>query len=293
LTNRHFPSGFDCESYYTCHNLEFIIQRCLEGFWFHRTSETCRVSRDVLDCEFAPPVWPPATDPPPTQPPTTTTPPATTTPPVTTTPPMTTSADVTTSTAASNSPDLVDCPGSGVSVHIHPFSCTRYFMCFDGWLINRTCSPGLFFSRSQMRCVRRSESDCRLDVDSCPADDDPPNVVFLPDQEDCQKYFVCHQGNALEWDCGPTLHWDPNDNWCIREEESDCEPSYPLPDVKDIECPDDTESDIIFLPHPDECQFYFICIDGESTLVRCGRYTLFDHILGKCFFAESARCFNQ
>lgn len=61
-------------------------------------------------------------------------------------------------------------------------------MCFDGVAVERSCSPGLFFSRSQLRCVRRPESDCLLDNESCPAENDPNNVVFLPDQEDCQMY---------------------------------------------------------------------------------------------------------
>lgn len=55
--------------------------------------------------------------------------------------------------------------------------------------VQRSCSPGLYFSRSQLRCVRRADSDCLLDNESCPAENDPENVVFLPDQEDCQRFF--------------------------------------------------------------------------------------------------------
>lgn len=107
------------------------------------------------------------------------------------------------------------------------------------------------------------------------------------------RYFVCYDGEPQERDCGYSLHWDPLNNWCIREEDSECEPSYPLPDLRDIECPEDTEDEVILLPHPEECQFYFICLNGESFLVRCARNTLFDYILSNCYFAESARCFNR
>lgn len=51
----------------------------------------------------------------------------------------------------------------------------------------------------------------------------------------------------MEFDCGATLHWDPVNNWCILEENSECEPSYPLPEVREIECPDDTGADVSFL----------------------------------------------
>lgn len=175
----------------------------------------------------------------------------------------------------------------------NPVSCTRYFLCFNGVPTDRSCSPGLYFSRAELRCVRRADSDCALDENSCPADDDPNNIVFLPDQEDCQRFFVCNNGSAVEQDCGPSLHWDPSNDWCILEEDSKCEPSYPLPEVREIECPEDTESDIIFLPHPEECQFYFICLDGVSILARCARNMLFDYVIENCFFAESARCFNR
>lgn len=106
------------------------------------------------------------------------------------------------------------------------------------------------------------------------------------------RYFVCYDGAPVGDDCGETLHWDPNNNWCIKEEDSECEPNYPLPEVRVIECPEDTESDIIFLPHPEDCQFYFICLDGMSVLARCARNMLFDYVMENCFFAESARCFN-
>lgn len=79
-------------------------------------------------------------------------------------------------------------------------------MCYEGVALDRSCSPGnerfnskfyqhlknfnlsgLYFSRGEHRCVRRAESDCLLDDGSCPAVNDPNNIVFLPDQEDCQR----------------------------------------------------------------------------------------------------------
>lgn len=109
----------------------------------------------------------------------------TTTRPQTTQPPTTASIAITTTVS---SPRLVDCPSNGVSKVPNPFSCTRYFMCYEGVAVPRNCSPGLYFSPSRLRCVRRADSDCLLDNESCPAENDPQNVVFLPDQEDCQRF---------------------------------------------------------------------------------------------------------
>lgn len=85
-------------------------------------------------------------------------------------------------------PNDVNCPENGVTKTANPFSCTRYYMCYDGVAVTRTCSPGLYFSRSQLRCVRRADSDCLLNNESCPIENDPRNVVFLPDQDDCQRF---------------------------------------------------------------------------------------------------------
>jgi hypothetical protein len=250
-----------------------VLQLCAPYpfIWFQRSTELCATVINVHDCEFAPPTQPPPTS--------------------TTLSTTTTTTRVTTEPPSGVSP--IECPSTGVSKHPNPTSCTRFFMCFDGVAIERQCSPGLYFSRAQLRCVRRDDSDCSLDNNACPLENDPNNVVFLPDQENCQKYFICYDGEPQEFDCGESLHWDPNNNWCIREEDSQCEPSYPLPPIREIECPEDTSSDIIFLPHPEDCHFYFICIDGTSILARCARNFLFDYIIEKCFFADQARCFNR
>lgn len=155
------------ESYFTCFNGGFVLQRCPDGFWFLRERQSCVIPSGVTDCEFAPET---------TEAPTTT--PPTTVPTVPTT--------VTTTELTTVAP--VECADSGVTRIVDPTSCTRHFMCFDGTLVQRSCSPGLYFSRSQLRCVRREESDCLLNNDSCPIDNDPDNIVFLPDQEDCQRF---------------------------------------------------------------------------------------------------------
>lgn len=158
------------QSYFTCFNGNYILQRCPDLFWFLRERETCVIQSDVSDCEFAPVTQP-------TQP--TTTQPTTVTTPTTTTP--------ATTTVSTPLPPL-ECPESGVSKLANPTSCTRHFMCFDGSLVERSCSPGLYFSRSRLQCVRRELSDCVLNNDSCPTVNDPDNIVFLADQEDCQRF---------------------------------------------------------------------------------------------------------
>lgn len=221
--------------------------------------------------------------------PTTTTPrPTTTT--TTTRPPTTTSTTTTTSLTTTQNPNEILCPSSGVSKIVNPFSCSRYFLCFDGTPVERTCSPGLFFSRSQLRCVRREESDCDLEMNICPEVNDPNNIIFLPDQEECRKYFICYDGKPKEMDCGPRMHWDSINNWCVTAENSTCVPSYVLPEIREISCPSESMNDLVFLAHPKDCRFYFICFQMRSSLIRCANRTLYDHILKGCALADQASC---
>ena len=98
---------------------------------------------------------------------------------------------VTTTTVAPpvNPPPTV-CPPTGLHQIRHQDNCYQFFICIAGIPNERSCSPGLFFSSAFARCVRRAQSDC-IDPDVCPEVDDPYNVIFIPDPEDCQVYFIC------------------------------------------------------------------------------------------------------
>ncbi|KAG5678604.1 hypothetical protein PVAND_008265 [Polypedilum vanderplanki] len=258
---RHFPSGFNCTSYYTCFNGNFYLQNCPSPFHFNFQLQACDLPENVncdLDGTTAP------------------------------TPPI-----VQTTTTSTTVAIPTECPSSGILKLPNPKSCTLYSLCFSGTIVEQSCSPGLFFSRSQLRCVRREDSDCEWNTNICPTENDPNNIVFLPNIEDCQKYYICYNGSPQEFDCGPSLHWDPSQNWCIREEDSSCKPTYILPDIREIECPESSRTELLFLPHPQNCQFYFICYNMQSHIMRCSSSLLFDYVRGYCNFRDQANCFTQ
>ena len=69
-------------------------------------------------------------------------------------------------------------------------------MCFAGIPIERSCSPGLYWNIQNSRCVRKQDSDCVINVNICPDTNNPNDVVFVPNEEDCQTYFICY-GNLM------------------------------------------------------------------------------------------------
>lgn len=62
---------------------------------------------------------------------------------------------------------------------------------------------------------------------ACPAQDDRLNPVFLPDGDDCSKYFVCFEGSPIPRDCAEDLWWDVVYNWCTIAEEVSCDARVP------------------------------------------------------------------
>ena len=87
-------------------------------------------------------------------------------------------------------PPLLVCPPTGLHQIRHPDNCYQFIICVAGVPNERSCSPGLFFSSAFARCVRRAQSDC-IEPGLCPEFDDPFDVIFIPDPEDCQIYFIC------------------------------------------------------------------------------------------------------
>ena len=68
----------------------------------------------------------------------------------------------------------------------------KFILCFAGIPIERSCSPGLYWNIQYSRCVRRPDSDCVTDVNVCPISNDPNDIVIVPNDEDCQTYFICY-----------------------------------------------------------------------------------------------------
>ena len=119
-----------------------------------------------------------------------------------------------------------DCNPQIVTWHPHPFTCTKYVLCFYGNPIERLCAPGLHFNRRTEQCMLPQLAQCQ-ENDGCPRQDDEFNPVFLPNPEDCSAYFVCFEGNQIPRSCAAGLWWDVVFNWCTIGEEVTCDSRVP------------------------------------------------------------------
>lgn len=132
-------------------------------------------------------------------------------------------------------PEFPDCDPSVVTWHPHPFTCTRYILCYHGYPVERLCAPGLHFGRLTEQCMFPQLALCDINY-ACPAEDDRTNPVFLPDPDDCSQYFVCFEGSPIPRGCAANLWWDTVYNWCTIADEVTCDsrvPNDPRPPVNE------------------------------------------------------------
>lgn len=185
------------------------------------------------------------------------------------------------------------CPNDpGITVIPHTYSCSKYTICFDGLQNDRDCPQGLQFSYYDNDCVDPFLADCNLDYFLCQEAVQTGIAVFIPNSRDCRSYFVCVGDTSVELRCAPTQHFLPGPNWCVSEEEANCQATIPeenpnIPDTIFIDCQGATG---VTLPHPESCSFYFFCAGDRSYLQVCGFGLIFDTITGRCQDPDDATC---
>lgn len=176
--------------------------------------------------------------------------------------------------------DYEECPDEGIKSISHPYNCEKYVLCVHGARIKRHCAPGLHFSRELRNCVDPDIADCH-DRMTCPVKDDLDNIVFLPNLDDCGKYYVCWGGERVPLSCAEGMHWSEENEQCMPKDEAGCE-------IDDFEeCPDEG---IKHISHPDDCGKYILCVNSARIKRSCAPGLHFSRELRQCTTPDIAEC---
>jgi len=191
---------------------------------------------------------------------------------------------------STNPCDSFQCPPDGIHFFPHDEYCYKFIMCFAGFPIISRCAEGLYWDRELETCNFPEYSECKLDV--CPPENDPKELIFLPSDKKCDKYYICYEGSPWELWCAPGLHWHRELEQCDFPENVNCtieQPDGPsAPQPHEIDC--DSEEGIYFVSHPNSCQHYFICARGESVLLECAPDFWWDNNHNWCDAPENTEC---
>jgi len=178
--------------------------------------------------------------------------------------------------------DFEECPETGVKSISHPYNCEKYVLCVGGNRIKRNCGPGLHFSRNKRTCVQPNIAECKDEKYSCPEEDNLDELVFLPNTEDCGKYYVCFGGEPIPLRCGDGLHWSTEDQGCLAKNKANCE----FGDGREF-CPPEGMKQI---SHPDSCEKYFLCMGGAEITRNCSPGFHFSRDFRTCVPPQLAGC---
>ncbi|KAG4068886.1 hypothetical protein HA402_005034 [Bradysia odoriphaga] len=159
-----------------------------------------------------------------------------------------------------NPSDEFKCPAQGIFFFPHEKYCDKYIMCYAGFPILSHCADGLYFDRESLKCDKPEVAECKME--KCPINDGPFELIFLPSDVDCEKYYICYKGDPMEQYCAPGIHWNAVTNQCDFAENVNCtyvKPAEPVPpQPHEIPC----ANGIYFEGHPNSCEHYFICSFG-------------------------------
>lgn len=149
-------------------------------------------------------------------------------------PAVTTTPGTETTTDGSGSTTVAaECLPGDIHKFPHERECATYFRCYNEVADLFECAPGLYFSPTELQCMQPALSGCV--VNPCPEIDEE-TIKIVPDDEDCNAYFVCTLGEPVRETCAPGLVFDLTINDCNLPENSDtshCDAgsSSPSPDV--------------------------------------------------------------
>ncbi|KAL7024597.1 hypothetical protein ACKWTF_013119 [Chironomus riparius] len=185
--------------------------------------------------------------------------------------------------------------------------CSYFIICQNGYPRVERCPFDTIFDPSAFACTHGDSEKCEYPIDGppdsstkCPPVDDLNNPVFLPDLNDCRKYFVCSNGSKIERECVDGLLWNQEEEWCdVPENVQNCNsgdsitPPLHSTTEKIHNCADWHRCPIIghgYLPHLQNCLRYFECNNGIRFLRTCLKGEVFDVNSMKCGDPVSSVC---
>jgi len=184
------------------------------------------------------------------------------------------------------------CHGNNLTYVGHSTACDQYYACdFDGTPSPvRTCPNGMAFYQDPANineadyCIFHNRVDCQgLGLTLA----EPITVGFceylngyFPDPAACDVYYLCEEGEATRYQCGPGLAYDTSSGICDwADKVASCAAQRETALVQSgFVCPDvlpGTSGSFTRHPHPEDCRQYFVCFDLVPREYGCPIGTVF------------------
>lgn len=153
--------------------------------------------------------------------------------------------------------------------------CNKYYLCFNGDLLDLTCANGLYFDDEALQCLPNDNNKCQILGDDCTCPGGYKAGDFLPHPTDCSLYYICSGGKLVESSCGANNYFDKITNACQKDTTNCCAASATRTCVGNYR-----EGE--FVPHPTNVQSYYICSNARLMPASCGTGNMFDRKSNSC-----------
>lgn len=177
-----------------------------------------------------------------------------------------------------------------------PSQCDAYIECIDGVAEEKLCPEGLLFNpeaRFNYPCGYPIDVDCDGRPNRQPpqpTNDCPHQYGYFKvgDTQRCGQFMNCADGRGYVFDCPEGLAFNPESYRCDWPDQvPDCDAESFL----GFRCPEDTQRSLFggiqFYRSNNDCQRYYVCVNGRPRLQNCGEGNAFNEIINSCDAAEN------
>ncbi|EZA59136.1 Peritrophin-48 [Ooceraea biroi] len=148
----------------------------------------------------------------------------------------------------------------------HECQCTKYYECKNGWKVLRDCPTGWHFNKMRQMCV---EGDCGSNGGDC------INGERTAHECQCEKYYVCKNGQRALRDCPPGNWFNPDVLDCVP---GSCDPPVGI-------CIEGEQKS-----HDCHCDKFYKCKNQEWVLQQCQNGDHFSPSRLTCLPPRQAGC---
>lgn len=175
--------------------------------------------------------------------------------------------------------------------------CDAYILCKNGVAEEMLCPDGLLFNEKlgphHFPCQYPIDVSCenRAKLQSPQATDECPHqfgYFKMGDRVNCGQFMNCVNGRGFMFDCPEGLAFSQETYRCEWPDQvSDCDAEA----FVGFSCPPEARTDEVthfnFYRNAQDCQVYYICLEGRPRMYRCGEGKLFDTLNNHCEAAEN------
>jgi Chitin binding Peritrophin-A domain len=118
----------------------------------------------------------------------------------------------------------------------HPNDCTVFFRCHQGRALELACPRNTHWSTRSNSCEPVHSAGCMQSIQppirpptngspnflQCPAFDMPGEIVYFAHPQDCQQFYQCSGGRAVQLSCPAGHFWNIQRTFCDQERNVRC-----------------------------------------------------------------------